>query len=62
MKSIVITNLPKIFSEKDLFLYLWNLNRGLKHIVIADDPEHSQYTLNTVVAIYANNETAITAL
>lgn len=39
MRSLIITNLPEIMSEKDLFLILNKVTPNLKRVVIADDPE-----------------------
>jgi hypothetical protein len=39
LRSVIITNLPEIMSEKDLFLILNKVTNNIKRIVIADDPE-----------------------
>ncbi|KRX07710.1 hypothetical protein PPERSA_11259 [Pseudocohnilembus persalinus] len=39
MKQLVLTNLPIVFSEKDMYLILNSRTEGLKSITIADDPQ-----------------------
>lgn len=52
MKALILSNLPEIFSVKDLHLILTNKSPGLKRIIVADNPENPIKTLHTVVAIY----------
>jgi len=56
MKSLIITNLPDIISEKDLFLLLHKITPGLRRITIADDPEVCGKTLNLAVVNYMSHE------
>ena len=58
MKSFIITNLPMVFSEKDVFTILHKYSQGLKRVIIADDSEISGKTLNTLVAVYIDHESA----
>ncbi len=55
MKCLIISNLPVVVSEKDLFLILYKLTPsiiqflyndiGIKRVIIADDPEICGKTL-----------------
>ena len=41
MKSLILTGLPEVVSEKDLYLVLNKVNSQLRRVVIADDSEVS---------------------
>ena len=43
MRSVIITQLPEVVSEKDLYLVLNKFNPLLKRVVIADDSEVSLF-------------------
>lgn len=64
MKQIVITNLPDVFSHKDLFLILNSMTPGIKRIIVPDNPNPTLpgETMNIAIAIYENFQMAQEAL
>jgi hypothetical protein len=62
MKELIIYNLPQVFSEKDLFLHLVDRTAGIRRIMIADDPEVKNRTMNVAVCHYNSFEEASSAL
>jgi hypothetical protein len=56
MKTIIVSKLPSVISEKDLFLILNNITPGLKRIIIADDADLEGRTKNMALAVYNNYE------
>ncbi len=52
MKTIIISKLPSVISEKDLFLILHTITPGLKRIIIADDADLEGRTKNMALAVY----------
>jgi hypothetical protein len=62
MKSIVISNLPTVMSEKDLFLILSTQTpEGLKRVIIIDDPEISGKTMGVAIVNFVTYENAAKA-
>jgi RNA recognition motif-containing protein len=61
MRSLIITNLPIIFSEKDLFLLLFTLTQGIKRVIVADNPMNVSQSLKTATVIYSTFEEAQSA-
>jgi hypothetical protein len=53
MKTIIISKLPSVISEKDLFLILHTITPGLKRIIIADDADLEGRTKNMALAVYS---------
>lgn len=62
VKAIIITGLPTIISEKDLFLILNKSTPSLRRIIVADDPEVCGKTKNLAVAIFEKHENAREAM
>lgn len=58
MKNLVISNLPLISSEKDLFLILLRLTPGLKRIIVPENPENPGRTYGIILANYLSHEYA----
>lgn len=56
MKQIIITNLPDVFSHKDLFLILNSMTPKIKRIIVPDNPNPTLpgETMNVAIAIYEN--------
>ncbi len=73
MKTIMITNLPQMISEKDLFLILHRITTatasdpsanggGLRRILLADEPSIRGLTQGIAVVTYKSHESARTTL
>jgi len=62
LRSVIITNLPEIMSEKDLFLILNKVTTNIKRIVIADDPEVPGKSMGVAVATYLTHNDAYGAI
>ena len=62
MKAVIITNVPTIISEKDLFTLVAKATPNLKRIILADDPNAYGRTINIAVANYLDHYSARVAL
>lgn len=62
MKSIIVTNLPLVTSEKDLFLILLRLTPGLKRIIVPEDSENIGQTFGMLIAHYISHDHAANAI
>ena len=62
MKNIIVSNLPVVSSEKDLFLILLRLTPGLKRIIVPENAETPGRTLTVIIANYITYEHALHAL
>ena len=62
MKNLVVSNLPMVASEKDLFLILLRLTPGLKRIIVPENSEVPGRTLTIIIANYISHDHALYAL
>jgi len=62
MKSLVVSNLPIVASEKDLFLILLRLTPGLKRIIIPENSEVPGRIMGLIIANYISHDHALHAL
>ena len=56
MKSLVLIDIPKVISDKDLFAAVNKISPGLKRVIIAENPENEDQTWGIAVATYINYE------
>ena len=62
MKSLVVSNLPIVASEKDLFLILLRLTPGLKRIILPENAEEPGRIMGLIIANYVSHDHAVHAL